>query len=239
MEPMIGSDAGIAALEDMIAATQYLHPSANHLDLFGNWNAYAKGNTYANIGWGGSQKYFQGPNSNIRDNVIYGPTPGGMIDGELLVTPYFNWGWTYVVSASCPVPEIAYLFNLFASSPHISTLSVRQPDGFFDPFRPEHYEDMGIQNTYSNAFLEVHRKSLEHSIPDLYLPRQSDYFQILGDWIYRALVRDVTPQVALKSASARWNAITRNAGRQSQIRHWLALKQAYPPAVRNKLREVL
>ena len=235
MEPLIASDAGVAALEEMIAVTEHLKPSASYLDLFGNWKAYAEGNTYANFGWGGSQKYFNGPTSNIRGKVLSGTTPGGVINGELLVTPYFNWGWTYVVSASCQVPEIAYLFNLFASSPHISTLSVRQSDGFFDPFRPEHYEDAGIQAAYSNDFLKVHRESLEKSIPDLYLPRQGDYFQALGEWLYRALIREVTPKAALEAAAQRWNAITRNAGKAGQIQHWQALKQTYPEAVSRKI----
>jgi multiple sugar transport system substrate-binding protein len=239
MEPLIASDAGVSALEDMIAVTEYLHPDVSHLDLFSNWTAYAQGNTYANIGWGGSQKFFQSSASKVKESLSYGPTPGGVIDGKFLNTPYFNWGWTYVVTASCKFPEIAYLFNLFASSPTISTLSVRQTDGFFDPFRPEHYADPGIQKTYSTEFLKVHKKSLEHSIPDLYLHRQSDYFQTLGEWLYRALKREVAPKIALESVAQRWDAITRAVGKPQQIRNWRDLKKSYPASVRDILKEAI
>jgi multiple sugar transport system substrate-binding protein len=238
MEPLIANDAGISALQDMILVTDYLKPDVTRLDLFSNWKTYSEGNIYANIGWGGSQKYFQRKSSKIRGKIAFGPTPGGVIDGKLLETPYFNWGWTYVVTASCPVPEIAYLFALFASSPAMSTMSVRQSDGFFDPFRPEHYEDQGILDAYSPEFLNVHRKSLDRSIPDLYLPRQSDYFQTLGEWLYRALNREITPQVALDTVAQRWEAITRSVGKAQQIQNWHNLKLSYPTAVRKILKEV-
>ena len=237
MEPLIANDAGISVLEDMISVTEYLHPDVSHLDLFSNWETYAGGGIYANIGWGGSQKYFQRKESSIRNKLEFGPTPGGMVDGTLLQTPYFNWGWTYVVTASCSDPEIAYLFNLFASSPEISTMAVRQFNGFFDPFRPEHYADPGIQATYSPEFLKVHRASLENSIPDLYLHRQSDYFQSLGAWLYRALNREVSPKKALQFVAQRWDAITKEAGKSTQIENWSHLRRSYPEDVRRILKD--
>ena len=67
--------------------------------------------------------------------MAFGPMPGGMVKGQLLKTPYFNWGWNYVVSTVSKQPEIAYLFTLYACSPVMSTHAVRDVDGYFDPFR--------------------------------------------------------------------------------------------------------
>jgi len=85
--------------------------------------------------------------------MVYGQSPGGILDGVHFSVPYFNWGWNYVVLKNSQQPELAYLFALFAATPQMSTLAVQQSDGFFDPFRPEHYADPQIQKVYSPAFL--------------------------------------------------------------------------------------
>ncbi len=238
MEPQIASDAGVEALEEMILATDHLCPETSQLGLFENWERYSRGDIYCNIGWGGSQKYLNGPKSYMRDNMIFGPTPGGVVDDELLITPYFNWGWNYVVSSNSRVPEIAYLFALFASTPQMSTLAVRQKDGFFDPFRPEHYEDEGIKTAYSPEFLTVHRASLETAIPDLYLADQGEYFRVLGEWLARAVVRDTEPRKALERVAQRWRLITNGSGRSAQKQRWAQLRAKYPSQIRHVLRDI-
>ncbi|NNF24811.1 MAG: extracellular solute-binding protein [Rhodobacteraceae bacterium] len=236
VEPLIATPTGVAVLEDMIAATQYLHPDTSHLGLFGNMARFAEGNTFCNIGWGGSQKHFNKPQSRIKDRIVFGPTPGGFVDDSFIATPYFNWGWDYVVTSSSQMPEIAYLFSLFASSPEMSTLAVRQADGYFDPIRPEHYRDPGIVSAYSEAFLDVHRASLEEAIPDLYLAGQGDYLSALSDMILLALNREVTADVAMRRAAEKWDLITRRIGRDAQIRRWRFLQKKYPATVRSLLR---
>ena len=114
---MIDNDAGIEALEELVAASEHLHPGARTNGLFDNWQTYARGETYANIGWGGTQKHLNGPTSKVRGNLQFAPPPGGWLNDELVRTPYFNWGWNYVVSSTSLEPEIAYLFTLFAASP--------------------------------------------------------------------------------------------------------------------------
>ncbi|MEX3316774.1 extracellular solute-binding protein [Sulfitobacter sp. PS-8MA] len=238
MTPQIAGAAGVAALEEMIAVTRYLAPEVGTLGLFGNWARYARGDVYCNIGWGGTQKYLNSPQSAMRGRIEHGPTPGGLVRGELLRTPYFNWGWSFVVSATSTRPELAYLFSLFATSPHMSTLAVRQSDGFFDPYRPEHYDDIGVRDAYSAPFLKVQRAALEGAIPDLYLKGQSDYFQALGEGLDRALQGQVSPEVALARVAQKWELITSRAGRRAQIKRWRQLRAKYPPGAQRLLRDL-
>lgn len=238
MYPQISSDAGIEALEEMIRATQFLHPATSRLGLFDNWKKFSEGQTFCNIGWGGSQKYFNAAHSKIRGNLVYGPTPGGVVDASFLGMPYFNWGWNYVVSSSSQLPELSYLFALFASSPQMSTLAVRQVDGFFDPFRPEHYEDEGIKAAYTPEFLDVHRASLENAIPDLYLRDQGEYFRVLQEWLARAVTGEVDPQTALERVALRWHLITNASGKAAQQERWARLKQKYPLSIQKALQDV-
>ncbi|MGC1496661.1 MAG: extracellular solute-binding protein [Sulfitobacter sp.] len=238
MSPQIDGDAGIAALEEMIAITQAFVPGTTEMGLFENWKRYARGDIYANIGWGGTQKYLNGPKSKMRGKMSFGPMPGGKFGDETIPMPYFNWGWSYVVSATSSEPELAYLFSLFAASPEMSTRAVRQADGFFDPFRPEHYDDPGIIKAYSGSFLEVQRASLEQAIPDFYLKGRSEYFSALADGLDQALQGEIKPEAALKRVAQNWQLITSRAGRVDQIRRWQELRSQYPVAVRRVLRDL-
>ena len=238
MTPQIAEDPGVAALEELITITDSLVPDTSNLGLFENWARYAKGDVYCNIGWGGTQKYLNSPRSPMRGRMIYGPTPGGKVGGELLATPYFNWGWSFVVSATSAQKELAYLFALFAVTPEMSTLAVRQADGFFDPYRKEHYSDPGVEDAYSKSFLKVHRASLDGAIPDFYLKGQSEYFQALGRGLDRALQGEVAPKIALSRVAQQWQLITSRAGREKQIQRWARLRQKYPPNARRLLRDI-
>lgn len=230
MEPQIAGDAGQAALEEMLAVTPYLIPDVRSVGLFSNWQKFAAGNVYCNIGWGGTQKYLNRPESKVRGRITHALAPGDMINGKPVATPYFNWGWDYVVSRRSTEAEIAYLFCLFATSPEISTLSVGQRGGFLDPIRAEHYDDPAIREIYGDAFLAVHRKSLETSIPDLYLANQSEYFLVLNEWIDLAISKSVTPGDALRRIEVEWNLITYRSGREVQKTGWAELVAQYPQA---------
>ena len=238
LEPQINGDAGVEALEDLIRATEHQVPEVNGNGLFDNWKRYAKGDIYANIGWGGTQKFLNGPTSAMRNRMVFGPTPGGIIDNELLLTPYFNWGWNYVVTSNSKNPELAYLFALFASTPEMSTVSVRQQGGYFDPFRPEHYQDAKIAEAYSPEFLVAHEASLRASIPDLYLAGQGEFFRSLSDWLDRALTGNVTPKDALDRVAQQWRLINRRAGMRQQKERWAQLRGKYPAKVRAILRDL-
>lgn len=235
LEPQIDSEAGLAALEELIAASKSLYPAARSNGLFANWEAFAKGNVFCNIGWGGTQKYLNGEASAIKGRLAFGPTPGGEVDGRLLVVPYFNWGWNYTVSSGSAHPELAYLFALYACSPKMSTVAVREAGGYFDPFRLEHYNDPQIVETYSPEFLAAHRDSMARSIPDLYLRGQGEYFDALRESLVMADSGAISAREALQRTAKQWRRTTRRIGRRSQIEQWAFLCSSYPANVRRAL----
>ena len=238
LEPQIHSEAGISALEEMRQSTAFLAPEVSRLGLFDNWERFSQGDVYCNIGWGGTQKYLNSQNSKMRGRTAYGPTPGGILDDELTSMPYFNWGWNYVVTANSPKPELSYLFALFASTPEMSTQSVSQQGGYFDPFRTEHYEDPVVQNIYSKEFLDVHKLSMRASIPDLYLANQSLYFQTLSNWLDRALSGEVSSAQALERVAQHWTLINNRSDLKQQRTRWWKLRDKYPAALKAKLRDL-
>jgi multiple sugar transport system substrate-binding protein len=236
LTPQINNDAGIAALEELIAVSQYLYPGAKTNGLFENFEAFGEADKFANIGWGGTQKFLNSDKSKIKGKLAFGDMPGGLVNGELVKTPYFNWGWNYIVSSVSGEPEIAYLYTLYATSPVLSTIAVRDPAGYFDPTRNAHYEDAEIKTTYSPEFLVAHKASMQNSIPDLYLKGQGEYFDELRVNIAAADAGTKTAKAALDDTAAAWERITRRMGTRSQEVQWRFLKSNYPAGIRDKLK---
>lgn len=236
LNPQINNDAGVAAAEELIRASQFQYPGARTNGLFENFEAYGEGDKYANIGWGGTQKFLNSDKSKVKGNLAFGPTPGGIVDGKLLQTPYFNWGWNYVVSTVSPEPELAYLFTLYACSPVMSTIAVRDPAGYFDPFRGAHYQDPEIEKSYSREFLTVHEASMRGCIPDLYLKGQGEYFDVLRTNLQAADVGEKTAKQAMDETASAWERITRRMGKRSQQVQWDFLRGLYPASVRDVLK---
>lgn len=235
MTPQINNAAGIEALKEMISISDFLHPNTSSDGLFENWKTFSQGNTFCNIGWGGSQKFFNNDQSLIKGNLYYAPAPGGHINNSLVSCPIFNWGWNYVVSSMSAEPEIAYLFTLFACSPVMSTLSVQQ-NGYFDPFRQEHYQSPEIEKIYSKDFLKAHRQSMENSIPDFYLINQSAYLSVLQENIHLAYKGSLSAKQALDITSAEWQILTNKIGLERQTQAWQELKNKYPKDLQLALR---
>ncbi len=235
LEPQINNDAGVAALEELIAASASQYPGARTNGLFENFEAFGAGDKFANIGWGGTQKYLNSDKSKVKGKLAFGNMPGGMVNGELLRTPYFNWGWNYVVNAVSQEPELAYLFSLYACSPVMSTQAVQDPAGYFDPTRGAHYTDKSISDTYSASFLAAHKESMQGSIPDLYLKGQGEYFDELRVAIAAADAGTKKPKEALDDCAGAWSRITRRMGKRSQKVQWQFLKSSYPASVRDRL----
>ena len=234
-EPQINNAAGVQALEQLITASQYQYPQARSNGLFANWRAFAQGNAFCNIGWGGTQKYLNSPQSAIKGRLAFGATPGGRISGQLLSIPYFNWGWNYTVARDTREPELAYLFILFACSPAMSTLAVRQTQGYFDPFRAVHYHDPQIITAYGPEFLQAHQYSMRYSIPDFYVQGQGEYFGALRAYLVKADRDQMNPRAALDTVAKLWRQITRRIGTDKQIQQWAFVKSRYPEAVRTRL----
>lgn len=228
LQSNLASDAAVETLEDMISVTGALHPSCFSNGLVDNWEAYAQGNIYANIGWGGSQKFFHKPDSILRDKLYNAPTPGMNKGRTTVPVSYFNWGWNYTVPVESSSPELSYLFMAFAACPEPSTLAVSDSDGFFDPFREEHYEAPQIIASYGREFLKAHRAAMRDCIPDFYVQGQAQYFSELRKYLNAAIQGRLDPRRALSAADSGWQAITDSLGEDKLARQWRYLKKSYP-----------
>lgn len=228
LSPNLANDESVEVLEDIIRTMAFLHPNVRKDGLVDNWRTFAPGNIYANIGWGGTQKYFVANQSPVLGHLRYSSLPGGFKDGQYIDGGYFNWGWNYTVSPQTEDPLLAYLFTLFAVAPVPSTLAVSQEGGFFDPFRKEHYQAPKIQEIYTEEFLAAHSASMQTSIPDFYMHGQHLYMGELRRYLTAALDGDITPKAALQAASNSWANTHNKLGLDKQMEQWAFLRSQYP-----------
>lgn len=227
INPQINSEQGIKALEELLEITRYLSPHVVDSGLFKNWKEFSKGQSFCNIGWGGTQKYIRINNPKLDEKIIHAMTPGEKFNGEIFEVSYFNWGWNYAVPTGAHDVLISYLFCLFASSPEISTKAIEQK-GYFDPYREEHYHDKNIKFTYGNSFLKAQKESLSKSIPDFYVNGKGDYFEVLRYSLLQALKEKMTPKQSLDFAAKQWRVLNNKHGYTSQKNQWHDLLRSYP-----------
>lgn len=232
----LNSPEAIQALRDLANASASLSPKHKEDGLFENFKSFADGNSFCNLGWGGNQKYLVHSNPELSNDISHDLLPGSLFNKSIIQFPYFNWGWNYVVSSSTKNPELSYLFCLFATSPESSTISVREPEGFFDPFKEEHYEDAGIIKTYGKSFLEAQKKSLIQSMPDLYIRGISQYMALIKEAVYVADRNFLRPEIALKKAHESIEKITDKLGRDKQIQQWEFIRRSYHPLHKSVLK---
>ena len=233
LQPQLTAEPAVEALTALVRAADSQEPGASVHSLFQNWSSFKENNKLINIGWGGSQKAFYQGDSPIRTSVKAFLPPGDeTAPGGL---PYFNWGWNFAVPSGSRRAEVGYLFSLFACSPTISTLAVRQPDGYFDPYRKVHYTDPEILETYSRTFLDTHATAMGQCLPDCYIGGQADYFAVLARYVSLAVRHKLTPRTALRTTARQWQAITVKRGRARQIRSWQSVWNDYPESIRRAI----
>ena len=225
--PLVDSEQGVSALEELISVSDYLHPKAFSNGLFENWEMYAKGNVYCNIGWGGTQKYLKKNSHNLPKGTLAACPPGDANLGKINRVGYFNWGWNYSVPVSGKNPELSFLFSMFATSKEFSNLAIKG-DGFFDPFRLSHYEDDEVKSLYGSQFLNEHKYCMENSIPDFYITRRGEYFDSLRQGILDALYKKKTAKKALSHVANQWKVINHKNGYGLVQNQWESIRKKYP-----------
>jgi len=236
-EPLINSPAGIAALESFLQASSAQHPSSTKNNVFENWEVYAKGQCYCNIGWGGTQKYIHNrPHPPELQNIVT-LAPGFKYLDDYIPMSYFNWGWSYVLSSQSTQAELGYLFACFATSPKVSAAAVAAPDGYFDPFLVSHYQAPAVQTAYGEQFLQTHQQAMALAIPDFYVHQQSAYFNALSEAIFLASNQRLSAKEALNHAANKWQVLTLKIGRATQIKRWQHIKAHYPPLLLQHLQK--
>lgn len=228
MNPTFNSDEGVAALEDMLAMNQFLHPDAFSFTWSSNYNAFGRGEGFMDICWPSGFKYAKAPST--------GPATAGKIaatvmpadtlaDGSLLYAGLFCWGYGYAVSRYSANPELAYAYSQWMTSPTISADAIPYMGGYSDPYRINHMLNptQRLIDAYSKDYLHTLYDNMVNTVPDFCLPGGFEYQDALDKQVHACMTGAKKPKEALDDAARAVDRITRRVGREKVKKSWLAL----------------
>jgi multiple sugar transport system substrate-binding protein len=230
MNPTFNGDEGLAAIEDMLAVNEYLHPDAFSFTWSSNYNSFGRGEGFMNIVWPSGFKYSKAPSTGpaTTGNIAATVMPADYTkDGTKLYAGLFCWGYGYAVSRYSANPELAYAYAQWMTSPTIGADAIPYLGGYSDPYRVNHMKDPTprLVDTYSPEYLETLYNNMVNTVPDFCLPGGFEYQDALDKEIHAAMIGEKAPKEALDDAARAIERITRRVGRDKVKQSWLSLAQ--------------
>ncbi len=222
--PLINTPAGLMALENMIAAVEYMPPGAlnyaySELRLALINGDVAMGKQWTDVGKAADLA----DESKVKGNMGYAMVPGWELKkGEINYRPMMAGGWNLGIPRYSEHKEAAARFLLFITSPEISVQITMDPDTSLDPYRISHYESPEFQALWPTAkdYLQAINDTLAIGFPELQIPGAAEYLDVLDLELTEALAGNKGPEEALNSAADQWNEITDRLGLDTQKEEW-------------------
>jgi len=227
MHPLIDSPEGIRTTELYLAMKPFMNPDIANWDFTQQYPSWANGDAYAVNYVVSIKKFSEGPDSKVRGNVIAGMVPGTVVNGSLNQRSILAFGNSVSVWSKSPIPEAAYLFAQWITSPEMSERAVEQP-GFWDPFRIRDLTSPLVRAAYGEQTMDVYADAMARQVPDMQLEGVSEYYDALDRNLSGAWAGQMTAAEVVRDTAAQWEQITDRIGRDRQIAQWRLLKKAYP-----------
>jgi len=235
MRAQLASPAGIATLQQMVAANKASIPGNNDLDAVAQWAAWLQGKVAMIFSWPPtgrmSENYAQRdkainfiPSSAIAGKVGYAVIPGD--------APEMASGYVKALTTDSRNPESAYLFMQWSTSPPVSLVRVMLPYTLRDPYRLSHYTSPIYRSLWPAAkeYLVNLSNSANVSVVDPVIPGAQDYALSI-DRMCTAVWAGEDPKAALARAAAEWDGVTDRIGVAAQraaYEQFLKLPGCYP-----------
>lgn len=240
MTPSIDSPAWVRALREYREALESAPAGARGMNSYGVRAAFVEGRTAMNIDWtdtgvlaadpaisavAGRTGFFLLPGS----REAWDPRLGDWRRFRLpRHVPFLAFGgWVAAVPAAGNVPDAAWDYVAWLSSPARSAGDIADGTSGINPYRLSHLDDPGLwaslfEGDGAADYLAVIRRSLDHPLVarDLRIPGVRAYQAALEEAIGRALADAASPEAALAEAAEHWELITDRLGREAQRRHY-------------------
>lgn len=231
MTPLIQSDIGVQALEDLMNLYQNGSTPPNSMyDWIDLNNAFLQGNLAMVVQWSDTSRFSfdkKNWNSQVENKVGWSLVPsantnsprGGVWIGRVLG-----------ISKQSVHQDKAWSIISYITSKEISKQALASKETINDPFRYSHFTEVEKgafpSKEMNEDFLQTVQTSLENPNADMMIAGSWEYMQILDENIHLALIKKLTAKQALEKTAAEWQEITEKYGREKQIqeyKEWLRL----------------
>lgn len=239
LKPRINNEAFVKALEDYIELVDYAPHGAVNFAGHDVRNNFVTGEVFMAIDWADLGIYAaQNPISTINsDQVGYAQIPGS---NEVFNSKTKVWekrynqvssisgNWSLFVNKESKNKKLAFEFAAHMASKELTGKLVAISGNAVNPSRYSHFTNAaswtqsGFSEDSARRYLDeittsLTNKNVEY---DITLPGAGRYYQAIDESVYKALKGEVSAQEALNEAAKKWDIITDEIGRESQIKYY-------------------
>jgi multiple sugar transport system substrate-binding protein len=221
MNPKIDTPQGIAAIKSLASIVKYMPEDIQGwgtpqiYPFWGSGQAYSVMSFPSIFGYGNAN-----PTSTVKGKQLPCVIPATTAGGTPVRRAAEAAGTSYMVNSYGDHPELAYLFIQWLTSPSVGNRAIAHPKGFWDPFRKQNLGVKGIQEKFSNEFLEKTMENAEYTTSLLYIEGHYEYMKILDNNLSDVMNGNITAEQAAKKVAKGWNGVTEDIGRDNQIKVW-------------------
>ena len=239
LNPRINNEAFVKGLEDYIELLEYAPDGAINFAGHDVRNNFVTGEVFMAIDWADLGIYAaQNPISIINsDQVGYAQIPGS---NEVFNSATKVWekrynqvssisgNWSLFINKESKNKQLAFEFAAHMSSKELTGKLVAISGNAVNPSRYSHFQDAsswkqsGFSEDSARRYLDEITTSLTNKnvVYDITLPDAGRYYQVLDESVYKALKGELSAKEALDEAAQKWEVITDEIGRESQIQYY-------------------
>ncbi len=231
MSAAINSEAGVKALDDLVALGKYMPPDVLSFGYVETVEAMTSGAVFSNITWPAAGKNVNDPaTSKTAGKWGYALVPGYVVGGAPNPKSMAAPGYTVIVSNySKKDKEACYLYTQWYTSPENLIIANKNLKGNTDIIRESIFNDPSWADLFPGAedYVATQKANLAIAVPDPVLPGYGEYTQALEIEISNVLTGSKSSKDALDAAADKWNEITDGFGKEDQLAIWQAFMTAY------------
>jgi multiple sugar transport system substrate-binding protein len=246
------NEAMTKALETYARTTEFGPPDELNQDVGGSRGLFTTGRCALTMDWGDIGTLAPGTYVEDKTGATITPGWKEVLDratGKLVpcdattcpnaidgvnYAPFASFGgWSGAVNAAAPPEQqdAVYDFLSYMSSPAISGIDVTMGKTGYNPYRTSHFEniqpwiDAGLSEAAANEYLGAIKASLQspNMVLDLRIPLTKRYEQdVLDTALAQYLAGELDAAGAEQAIADGWNAISDEAGRDSQLAAYVA-----------------
>jgi multiple sugar transport system substrate-binding protein len=224
MNPMINTEAGLDALNNMLASKDGQIDGVTNFKYADQRTMLSKGDIAMLFSWSSLAKFAElNEASEVAGEIGYAQLPGAMVNGELIQRASLVGGWSFGVPEFAPNKDAAMCAVWFLSQPDMHLEIASTPGTAVDSGTISSFAEGSMQCELFEAgdeFCEISRVSVETGYPEMYIIGRPEYVEAINYEIGEVINSGKDPQQALDDAAKEWDAITDRLGREDQIEDW-------------------
>jgi multiple sugar transport system substrate-binding protein len=231
MNPLINSPAGVRALENLKKILSFCPPGSIAMSWSETMATFLEGEVaialwYPDIGrlifqpgtWGGKG----GPH--WLGKIGYGLWPATRAEGTVYQYASMCHGRITGVTKFSKHKEAAFKVLEYLNRPEHAIEYVANAESGADPML-DVMADKSFWDKYNftveKAYLDTHLESMKYGFPELQLPGNEEYYDIMRAQVHAYLTGAIAdPKVALDEVAKRWREITKKYGIERQKKLW-------------------